>query len=241
MLRMTSRLARTLRANRLLTLDAQMVPLMREQLLRRALRLEALTVSWNVIEAVVAIGAGWLAGSVALVGFGLDSTIETIAAAALYHRLRAEMKGADEEETEAHEKRALRIVGVTFLVLALYILYEAGSMLWFREPPRPSRIGIALAALSLVVMPFLAWAKYRAGEALKSRALIADAKETIACSYLSLTLLVGLGANALWGWWWADPVAALAMLPWVVREGFEALEESSADCATRDSVRELDI
>ena len=212
----------------------------RMALLRRALRLETLTIAWNVVEAVIAIGAGWIAGSVALVGFGLDSTIETIAASALFLRLRAEMKGADEEETEAHEKRALRIVGVTFLLLALYILYEAGSTLWFREPPQPSRIGIALAALSLVAMPFLAWAKYRTGEALKSRALIADAKETIACSYLSLTLLIGLGANALWGWWWADPVAAIAMLPWVVREGFEALEESSADCATEDSVRELD-
>lgn len=200
----------------------------RAPLLRRAIRLEVLTIAWNVIEAAVAIGAGWLAGSVALVGFGLDSIIETVAASAVYRRFRAEMKGASEEEAEAHEGRALRIVGITFFVLALYILYEAGSTLWLREPPDRSPIGIALAALSLAVMPLLAWAKYRTGRALQSRALIADAKETIACSYLSLTLLLGLGANVLLGWWWADPVAALAMIPWVAREGREALEEASS-------------
>ncbi len=201
----------------------------RHALLQRGLRLEALTISWNVIEAAVAIGAGWLAGSVALVGFGLDSTIETIAASALYLRLRAEMRGATDEEAEAHETRALRVVGITFFALSLYIVYEAGSTLWFQEPPDTSQIGIALAALSLLVMPFLAWAKFRTGRALESRALIADAKESLACSYLSLALLLGLGANALLGWWWADPVAALAMLPWILREGWEALEEASSD------------
>lgn len=201
----------------------------RTTLLRRGLRLEALTISWNVVEAGVAIGAGVIAGSVALVGFGLDSTIETIAATALYVRLRAEMKGASEEEAEAHEVRALRIVGITFFALALYIVYEAGSTLWLQEAPEASPIGIGLAILSLLVMPLLAWAKLRTGQALESRALIADAKETIACSYLSFTLLVGLGANALLGWWWADPVAALAMLPWVIREGREALEEASSE------------
>lgn len=201
----------------------------RSELLKRGLRLEALTISWNVVEAGVAIGAGVIAGSVALVGFGLDSTIETIAASALYVRLRAEMKGASEEEAEAHEVRALRIVGVTFFALALYILYEAGSTLWLQEAPEASPIGIGLAGLSLLVMPLLAWRKLRTGQALESRALIADAKETIACSYLSLTLLLGLGANALFGWWWADPVAALAMLPWVIREAREALEEASSE------------
>lgn len=210
----------------------------RSELLRHALRLEVLTIGWNVLEAVVAIGAGVVAGSIALLGFGLDSTIETIAATALFFFLRAEMTGASEEQAEAYEARALRVVGVTFMVLAAYILYEAGSALWFRETPDASRLGIALAALSLAVMPFLASAKYRAGKALKRRALIADAKETIACSYLSLTL--GLGANAVLGWWWADPVAALAMLPWLVRDGLESLEGSKADCAGDESVRETD-
>ena len=201
----------------------------RTHTLQHALRLEALTIGWNVLEAVIAVSAGVLAGSVALVGFGLDSTIETIAAAALYIRLRAEMGGASEEQAEAHEARALRVVGVTFLILAAYIVYEAGSTLWFREPPEVSQVGIGLAALSLVVMPFLAFAKLRAGQKLQSRALIADSKETFVCSYLSLALLVGLGANGLYGAWWADPVAALLMLPWVVKEGLEALTGDDDD------------
>jgi cation diffusion facilitator family transporter len=198
----------------------------RSLLLNRALWLERLTIAWNVAEAVIAIGAGWLAGSVALVGFGLDSVIETIAALALYRRLRAEQAGATEEEAEAHERRALWIVGVTFFLLSVYIAFEAASTLWTKQPPEVSRVGIILAAVSLVVMPALAIAKHRAGKALKSRALVADAKETFVCSYLSLTLLAGLGLNALFGWWWADPIAALTMLPFVLHEGWEAIEEA---------------
>jgi divalent metal cation (Fe/Co/Zn/Cd) transporter len=198
----------------------------RSALLGRALRLERLTIGWNVAEAVVAVGAGWLAGSIALVGFGLDSVIETLAALALYRRLRAELGGASEEEAEAHERRALWIVGVTFLLLSGYIFFEAATTLWLREPPGASWVGLSLAALSLAVMPTLAIGKHRTGKALGSRALIADAKETFVCSYLSLTLLAGLGLNALFGWWWADPVAALAMLPFLVREGKEAIEEA---------------
>lgn len=196
----------------------------RSDLLRRGVRLEVLTVSWNVIEALIAIGAGWLAGSVALISFGIDSVIETIAASALYRRLRAELRGASEEEAEEHERRALRIVGVTFFALALYILYEAGTALWAREVAEVSAVGIGLAALSLIVMPFLAFAKLKTGRALGSAALVADAKETFACSYLSLVLLLGLGANAAYGAWWADSVAALLMVPSIVREGFEAFE-----------------
>ena len=196
----------------------------RSDLLRRGVRLEVLTVSWNVIEALIAIGAGWLAGSVALISFGIDSVIETIAASALYRRLRAELRGASEEEAEEHERRALRIVGVTFFALAVYILYEAGTALWAREVAEVSAVGIGLAALSLIVMPFLAFAKLKTGRALGSAALVADAKETFACSYLSLVLLLGLGANAAYGAWWADSVAALLMVPWIVREGFEAFE-----------------
>jgi divalent metal cation (Fe/Co/Zn/Cd) transporter len=117
-------------------------------------------------------------------------------------------------------------VGVTFFLLSGYIVFEAASTLWTKEPPEVSRVGIILAAVSLAVMPALAIAKHRAGKALDSRALVADAKETFVCSYLSLTLLAGLGLNALFGWWWADPVAALAMLPLVIREGWEALAEA---------------
>ena len=201
----------------------------RPELLSHALRLEALTIAWNVLEAAIAISAGALAGSIALVGFGLDSVIETVAASALYRRLSSELRGTPSEEIEEQERNALRIVGATFLVLAVYILYEATTTLWTRQPPQESTIGIILASLSLVVMPVLAFAKLRAGEKLESRALIADSKETFVCSYLSLALLIGLGANALFGAWWADPIAALLMLPWVVKEGFEAFEDDGCD------------
>ncbi len=198
----------------------------RSSILNRALLLERVTIAWNVAEAVIAVGAGWLAGSIALVGFGLDSVIETIAAVALYRRLRAELAGATEDEAEAHERKALWIVGVTFFLLGAYIVFEAVSSLWTTEPPQASPVGIILASVSLVVMPVLALAKHRTGKALESRALVADAKETFVCSYLSLTLLAGLGLNALFGWWWADPIAALAMLPFVLHEGWEAIEEA---------------
>jgi divalent metal cation (Fe/Co/Zn/Cd) transporter len=206
----------------------------RSAILDRALWLERLTIAWNVAEAVIAVGAGWLAGSIALVGFGLDSVIETIAAVALYRRLRAELAGATEDEAEAHERKALWIVGVTFLLLSAYIAFEAVSTLWTTELPQASPVGIILASVSLVVMPVLALAKHRTGKALESRALVADAKETFVCSYLSLTLLAGLGLNALFGWWWADPIAALAMLPFVLHEGWEAIEEArEAEVVTR--------
>ena len=208
----------------------------RPLLLNRALWHERLTIVWNVTEAVIAIGAGWLAGSIALVGFGLDSVIETISAAALYLRLRAEQNGATEEEAEAHERRALWIVGITFFLLGGYIAFEAVSTLWMSEPPKSSPVGIILASVSLVVMPVLAFAKHRTGKALDSRALVADAKETFVCSYLSLSLLAGLGLNALFGWWWADPIAALTMLPFVLHEGWEAIEEArEADPSRSDA------
>ncbi|NOY93406.1 MAG: cation transporter [Deltaproteobacteria bacterium] len=201
----------------------------RNQLLRRGLRLESLTIVWNVVEAVIAVGAGSIAGSVALVGFGLDSVIETLAGAALYGRLRAELRGTSLEVSEIHERRALWIVGVTFLLLGAYILYEAGETLWLGQAPERSIVGMLVAAVSLALMPALGWAKYRTGLALGSRALLADAKETLVCVYLSLTLLVGLGLNAWLGWWWADPVAALVMLPFVLHEAWEALEEARGE------------
>jgi divalent metal cation (Fe/Co/Zn/Cd) transporter len=189
----------------------------------KALLSEYFTVGWNVIEGIVAIAAGVAASSIALVGFGLDSYIEVASGAVLIWRLRKHGFG-DEEEEEA-EKRAVLFVGVTFLLLAIYVLYESGKKLYFHEHPEESLIGIILAAVSLVVMPLLAIYKKKIAEKIHSRALRADALETLACSYLSLTLLLGLGANALFGWWWADPAAALAMIYFLVREGWEAIEE----------------
>jgi divalent metal cation (Fe/Co/Zn/Cd) transporter len=191
---------------------------------KKALAAEYFTVGWNIIEGIVAIAAGILASSIALVGFGLDSYIEVASGMVLIWRLRKHGFSDDGEE-EAAEKKAILFVGVTFFLLAAYVLYESGKKLYFHEHPEESLVGIILAIVSFVVMPFLALYKKKIAEEIHSRALRADALETLACSYLSLTLLLGLGANALFGWWWADPAAALAMIYFLVREGWEAIEE----------------
>ncbi|MBI1893618.1 MAG: cation transporter [Candidatus Rokubacteria bacterium] len=198
----------------------------RTRYLRWGLRLEYFTVGWNSLEAIVAIGAGVIAGSIALVGFGLDSVVEVLSGAILFWRLRVELCGAAPEASERAERRALLFVGLSFFVLGAYILYESGKKLWLQEHPKESVVGLGLAIVSLVVMPALALGKQRTAARLGSRALAADAKETAICSYLSFALLLGLGLNAWLGWWWADPVAALAMVPLILREGREAVEEA---------------
>jgi cation diffusion facilitator family transporter len=193
----------------------------RQQLLRRGVWLEVATVTWNVIEGVIAVAAGALAHSVALIAFGVDSFVETTSGAVLWWRLRAELKGGhDPEQLERIEHRAARVAGAMLLALAVYIVIDAGRrLLGFGAEAQESRLGIALTAVSLVVMPLLARAKLRTAGALGSRALLADAYETLACTWLSLTTLGGLVLNAALGWWWADPMAALAIVPLVVREG----------------------
>src|SRR5213594_3955092 len=191
---------------------------------QKGLIAEYFTVGWNVIEGIIAIAAGVMAGSIALVGFGLDSYIEVASGLVLIWRLRKHGFTNDEEE-EAAEKKAIFFVGVTFLLLVVYVTYQSGKKLLLQEHPDESLIGIILAIVSLIVMPLLALYKKRIATEINSRALRADALETLACSYLSLTLVVGLGANALFGWWWADPVAALGMVYLLVREGWEAIEE----------------
>ena len=193
---------------------------------RRALWLEYLTAGWNVVEAVVAIGAGIVAGSVALIGFGADSAIEVISAVGLLWRLRKAGPHATVREESAAEKRALYVVAITFFLLAIYITWEAVNSLISREQPLTSPVGIILALLSLAVMPTLAFAKQRIGNEMGSRAVVADSKETWVCSYLSLTLLLGVGAYAVVGWWWADPVGALAMLPIILWQGWETIAEA---------------
>jgi divalent metal cation (Fe/Co/Zn/Cd) transporter len=191
------------------------------------------TAVYNAVEAGVGVAAGIAAGSVALIGFGLDSVLELIAAGGLLWRLSVERRGATAEAVEASERRVQRLVGWTFFVLAAYVAAEAGWTLWRWEAPEESAVGIALAAVSLVAMPLIAWGKLRAAREVGSRALAAEARETLACSYLSLTLLAGLVANAAAGWWWADPAAALAMVPWLLREGVEGVrgeeEEEEGD------------
>ncbi|MDH5490593.1 MAG: cation transporter [Myxococcales bacterium] len=190
---------------------------------RIALALVGATLVYNIAEAVIALYAGAQAESVALLGFGLDSAIETAAALVLIWRLAAEARGVRGEALERMEHRVHRFVGGTFLLLSAYVTAQAGWTLWTREAPRESVVGIALAAASLLIMPLVAWGKLRAASALGSASLRAEAKETLACSYLSFTLLLGLLANALAGWYWADPVAALLMIPWLVKEGREGL------------------
>jgi cation diffusion facilitator family transporter len=198
----------------------------KERLHRRAVRLEIFTITWNVVEAVVAIGAGLLAGSVALVGFGVDSGIEVISAVALLWRLLKAGPQASAEETGAAEQRALYLVAATFFLLSAYIAYEAVGALLTREGPDGSTVGLALAVLSIIIMPALAFFKSRTGREMGSEALQADAVETWVCSYLSLTLLAGVGLYAAFGWWWADPVGALAMLPVILWQGWETLGEA---------------
>jgi cation diffusion facilitator family transporter len=198
----------------------------RRGLHRRALRLEYFTVGWNVIEAVVAIGAGIIAGSVALVGFGVDSAVEVISAVGLLWRLRKAGPEATVQEESGAERRALYIVAATFFLLAAYITYEALNSLVGREEPDRSTVGLVLSVLSLVIMPALAYWKQRTGREMGSRALVADAAETWVCSYLSLALLAGVGLHELLGWWWADPVGALAMLPVILWQGWETLGEA---------------
>jgi divalent metal cation (Fe/Co/Zn/Cd) transporter len=186
-------------------------------LIRRGRRLEYLTIGWNLVEAAVAVGAGLVAGSAALVGFGFDSLIESTSGGALLWRL------SSDEDSERREKIALRLVGASFLLLAAYVAFDAGKSLIYGEPPDESYAGIALAAVSLAVMPVLARAKRRVAAGLGSRALQADSRQTDICAYLSAILLGGLLLNALFGWWWADPAAALVMVPIIVKEGVEAL------------------
>ena len=214
------------RAHRILIVVVALPVERRITLHRRALWLEYITAGWNVVEAVVAIGAGVIAGSVALIGFGADSTIEVISAVGLLWRLRRAGPHTTVSEEGAAEKGALYVVAVTFLLLAMYIAWEAVTSLVSQEEPLTSPVGIILAVLSLAVMPTLAVVKQRVGKEMGSRALVADSKETWVCSYLSLTLLLGVGAYAVVGWWWADPVGALAMLPVIIWQGWETLAEA---------------
>ncbi|HEV2117245.1 MAG TPA: cation transporter [Terriglobales bacterium] len=187
---------------------------------RRGRRLEYFTIAWNSAEAVAALLAGLFAGSIALVGFGLDSVIEVSSGAVLLWRLRAEH---DPHRREHAEHRALRLVGVCFLALAAYVVFDSIKGILVREAPQESLFGIGVAIASLIAMPLLARAKRQVARQLNSGAMRADSRQTDFCFYLSLILLAGLLLNALLGWWWADPVAALVMVPLIAHEGVEGL------------------
>jgi len=198
-------------------------PNLRPESVKRALRLEYLTVGWNVVEGIVAVTAALIAGSVAILGFGIDSFVECASALVMIWRLRAErdhrMSG---ECLKAIEHRARRLVASSLLLLAAYITFDAAQTLWTGYKPAFSPVGVALLALSITVMLWLARAKRWLARELGSKALEADAFQTTACWWLSVAALVGVGLNGLLGWWWADPVAALVIAVLVAREGREA-------------------
>ena len=195
---------------------AAVVDVGRRQVLTRRIRLLlAATISYNVIEAAVALTAGTRASSTALIGFGLDSVIEVSSAAAVVWQF-------SKPDHEARERAALRVIALSFFVLAAYVTVESVRALFGYAEPRPSIVGIVLAAVSLLVMPLLSWAQRRTGRELGSRSAVADSKQTLLCTYLSAVLLVGLVLNSLFGWSWADPIAGLIIAAVAVREGREA-------------------
>ena len=193
--------------------------------LRRGMLLVMATMAYNAVEAGIGLWAGLRAGSIALVGFSLDSVIEIAAAAVVLWRLRLGLTQRSQDETRRLDRIAIRFVGTTFLLLATYVTIDAIVRLTRDEAAGESTVGIVLASVSLVVMPVIAAGKFRVAHAVNSAALRAEAKETLACSYLSFTLLLGLVANAWRGLTWADPVAALLMVPWLVHEGREAFDD----------------
>lgn len=185
----------------------------RRGVLRRRIRLlVAITITYNVIEAIIALAAGTVAGSVALIGFGLDSVIEVASATAIAWQFAG-------RDPERRERTALRVVAISFYALAAFVTAEALRTLLLGAEPDRSPVGIALVAVSVVVMPFLSWAQRRAGRELGSASAVADSRQTLLCTYLSAAVLVGLVLNAALGWWWADPVAALGLAVIAVREG----------------------
>jgi divalent metal cation (Fe/Co/Zn/Cd) transporter len=199
----------------------------RQSIAERGKRLEYFTIGWNTLEGLVAVIAGAMAGSISLLGFGIDSFIEVTSGAAVLWRMSVD---ADAHRRERNEKLALRIVGGCFLALAVYVSYESITDLIQRSKPDASLAGIILAVVSLVVMPLLSRAKRRVGNQLASAAMHADAKQTEFCTYLSAILLGGLLLNSLFGLWWADPVAGLVMTPIIAKEGYDGLR-AKACCA----------
>jgi divalent metal cation (Fe/Co/Zn/Cd) transporter len=196
----------------------------RQTLARRGKRLEYFTIAWNSLEGLIGIAAGVIAGSISLVGFGIDSLIEVTSGATLLWRMSVD---ADVARRERNEALSLRIVGGCFLALAVYVTFEAVSDLIGKSTPERSILGIVLACVSLIVMPILSRAKKEVGTRLGSAAMSADARQTDFCVYLSAILLAGLLLNLALGWWWADPLAAIVMVPIITKEGLDGVRAKS--------------
>lgn len=197
---------------------------MKSNLYCRALNLSYFTIVYNIAEGILSILAGIIAGSASLLGFGLDSIVESLSAAIMVWRFRKSGKILDEEEGEM-EKRALKYVGYTFFILGIYVLYESVNKLFTVEIPNPSFLGILIAIASIIVMPILYYMKNKTGKSLKSKSLIADSKQTLACAYLSIALLFGLLLNYLFGIWQADSIVGIFIAIILLKEGYEILFE----------------
>jgi divalent metal cation (Fe/Co/Zn/Cd) transporter len=199
-----------------------------EKLFKKGLHLEYFTVGYNIIEAVLSIIFGGVVGSIALVGFGLDSIVESLSGTVLIWRL-SQHKNLSEEEEERIENIAEKLVGITFFILGGYVLFQSIRKLVIKDIPEPSLPGIIIAIFSIVIMPILAHKKEKLGKEIGSKALIADSKETMACFFLSISLLFGLAMNYLFGIWQADPIVGLIIVIFLIREGLECFEEEEDD------------
>jgi divalent metal cation (Fe/Co/Zn/Cd) transporter len=199
----------------------------RHELVSRGLRLEYICIFYNSLEGVVALASGLVAGSIALIGFGLDSVIELFSSLALIWRLHSDI---DKSRRERSDLLSLRMVGCSFLCLAAYVSYDAIKAFLYHEQPEKSVPGIILAILSVIIMPVISHAKRKVALGMESNAMRADAKQTEFCAYLSAILLTGLLLNALLGWWWTDPLAALVMVPIIGKEGIESLKGKNCSC-----------
>ena len=196
---------------------------------KKAFILSLFTVVYNLLEGVISIIAGTLSGSIALTGFGLDSFVESLSGGIMIWRFRG-LGNLSHEDEERMEAKAAKLVAYTFFILGVYVLYESFKKLILREMPEPSIFGLIIAVVSLVVMPVLFLMKYRIGKSIDSRSLVADSKQTLACCFMSIALLFGLGLNYIYGIWWADPVAGLIIVVFLMREGYEILKEGRAGC-----------
>lgn len=197
---------------------------MNSKLSKRALNLAYFTIIYNIAEGILSIFAGLIAGNISLVGFGLDSAVESLSAIVIAWRFRKHGKINEDDEKEI-EERALKYIGYTFFILAIYILYESIKKLYTGEISEPSLLGIFITVASLIVMPLLFYYKYQTGKALKSRSLIADSKETLSCLFLSVAVLTGLLANYFYGFWQADPIIGFIIVVFLLREGYDIFDE----------------
>ncbi len=196
---------------------------------KKALLLSYFTVGYNVLEGITSIFAGLFAGSIALVGFGSDSFVESLSGGVMIWRFRKHGKITEEEE-EKVELKATRLIAYTFFILGFYILYESVKKLCFHEIPNPSLLGIIIAIVSIIVMPVLFYMKYQTGKSVNSKSLVADSKQTLACTFMSVALLIGLGLNYLYGLWWADPVVGLIIVVFLIKEGYTTFKEGKICC-----------